>query len=147
MAKFVPIMVSLLIVGAFALALFTGGIMLQAQNNAPVLLIGDTDNLAFYQSINDTLQSSYYNTQTAQGSFENSSIQTSGVVPYISSVGGIWKVIRNAPMDVYNLVITYSIARLFGDSVALTVVLVIGAILTIVIISAVILLTSRGEGG
>lgn len=147
MAKFTPIMIGLLLTAAFSYAVFFGGIMMQSQNNAPILFIGDSENNQFYQQINETLYDASTDAAIAQGAFENSSIQTSGVVPFVSALGGIWKVLRNAPITVYNLVITYGLGKLFGNEAALAIVSIVGAVITIILISAIILYVSRGEGG
>jgi len=81
MAKFVPLVIAFLMLGAFSLTLLTGGIVFQAQNNAPVNLTSDPALNAFYQNINSTLFSSSSDTNAANQAFTNSSIQTNGVTP------------------------------------------------------------------
>lgn len=146
MAKFVPLMIGLIMVGIFSISLLTGGVMIQLQNDAP-LITNDSDIGAFYTSVNDTLYSSATSTTSANEAFTNSSIQTSGAGPYMSAVGGIWNVIKGAPVGLFNLVVTLIFVKIFGDAAAVVLTIATASIVTLVIISAVVLWVSRGEGG
>ena len=147
MAKFTPIMIGLMLSAAFSFCLIYGGILLQVQNNAPILITGDNATNDFYTQINETLYDSLSNNAIASAAFENSSIQTSGANVFISAVGGIWKVMKVAPVAVYNLVITYGFAKLVGNEAAFAIVSVIAGIFAIILISAAVYYITRGEGG
>lgn len=147
MAKFVPLLIALLMLGIFSFAFLAGGINLQVQNDAPILLNNDSATRYFYQSINDTLYDSSDNFADANQAFSNSSITTTGVVPYLDAIGGVWKIMKTAPLVIYNLVIGLTFAKLFGDQAALVITSVLGGIMIIIIISAVVFMISRGEAG
>lgn len=147
MARFVPLMIALIMLGMFSIALITGGTMFQLQNGAPEPLINDSSVSAFYQSINSSLYSSAAGAQTANEAFSNSSIQTTGVTPYISALGGIWKILKASPVVMYNLVVDIVFGKIFGDSATIVIVSALSAILVLILISAIVYLLSRGEGG
>jgi hypothetical protein len=148
MVKFVPLMTMIIVSAMFALALITGGVMFQAQNNAPNPMINDPTIGNLSADLNTNLQASGNNAKTADQSFTNSSIITNtGGVPFMSAIGGVWKVIKVGPMLIYNVFANFLFAKLFGSALGTTITLSIAGIIILITISAVIYWVSRGEGG
>ena len=146
MAKtFVPIIIILLLFGLFAVALINAGIMIGNQNEAEQN-IGDNAIIKdYYESVNQSLIDSSSNADSANQAFSNSSVSTTGSFPYVNAVSGIWKVIKNAPITVYNLTIGLLIGTIFGDSVIVWATL--SAIIILIIVAAIVKWITQGEGG
>lgn len=147
MARFVPLIIALCMLGVFSFALITGGVMFQVQNNVSVTLTNDSATNAFYQSINTSLSDYSNDANAANTAFSNSSITTTGVTPFINAIGGIWKILKASPVIIYNVVIGLIFGKLLGSAAALVVTSVLAGILILILISAVIYFVSRGEGG
>ena len=139
--------ISLIVVGLYVIALLTGGIMLQVQNDAPILLTEDVQVSSLYNSLNDSISDVSTNSQAAYESFSNSSIITSGVTPFLSAVGGMWKLIVNAPVQIISATFIFITTTIFGSPVIGTLFLgAVGSIILLIIISGVVKFVSRGEG-
>lgn len=142
----IPILTALIISGIYIIAMIMGGVTLQLQNDAPVLITNDSALSQFYLSLNSSISEATSNTQTANQAFTNSSIQTTGVTPFLSAVGGIWKILTTAPVAIFNVVVNFIFVKIIGNPVGLLFVGAVGSILLMMIISGVIKLVSRGEG-
>lgn len=151
MARFVPLMAAMLIGGLAILAMITAGIMIQTQNGvSPSNSIGNDSAIsAYYNSLNGTLINSSSDTTTSQAALTNSTTSTTGTIPYLNALGGIWKVLEAAPFTVFNLTANFISAELMGNNQAAANIItgVIFAILTLMLISAIVLWVMWGQGG
>lgn len=147
MVEFRPIIVAMLIVGLFAFALISGGIMLGSQNNAPQN-IGDDPSIASYKTaLENNLRSASSDVNSSEKSLEQSplTLSTGGLI--LDTIGKIWKTMKTIPVTVYNLTAGVLFTRLFGNEAGGLVFGVIATILILSIIFAVWKWVSTGEGG
>jgi len=150
MVKLVPLATAFLVLGGFILSLILGGAIIQSQNGVP--LVNSISNNSAINSLTANLTNSLTSSggegQSGLNTFQNSSIQTSGVIPYISAAGGIWSGLIHEPVAIFNFVTAFIFNGIFGgNTAALIITSMVVFILTISIISAVVYLVSRGEGG
>lgn len=130
--------INLLLVGVFAFALITGGIMLGTNNNADQN-IGDSPALSAYRAdINDTLSDAHSDANSSLESVGKSPITLVTGLFIFDAIGGVWKTLKVVPVTIYNLTFGVAKEQLFGNSPAFDVVFgVLSAILIIVIIFGV----------
>ena len=147
MVKFRPIVVNLLLFGLVAFAIISFGLLWAQQNNPAQSIANDPAIGTLNSTLYGNLTSNYDTTQNNSNSFDNSSITTNTNLPYIESVGGVWKTLKTAPVVIYQLTVGYAFRYLLGDDTSAVVTAVVGAILALMIISAVVYWISRGEGG
>jgi len=147
MVEFRPIIINLIIVSLFAVALITGAGMMALQNHASQSILNDTDYANLQGGLTSNIQGYYGNVSQAGNSFENSSVTTTSSIPFIDSIYGTWKVIKSAPMTLYNLIVVVVFGKLLGSPATAIITAVISIILIISIIFAVVKLVSTGESG
>lgn len=151
MVRFRPLVTSILLFALFAIAVLNFVFLFSDQNNPAQNILTDPNSSIgkYYADLNNTLASSQSNTTNAYGAFENSSINTdTGIFPFITAIGGIWKVIWLYPKIIYDLTIGLLINQLLaGSPLALTISIILGTIVVITIISAIALFVGRYEGG
>lgn len=144
MAGLQPLIVSVLLVGAFAFALISGGVML-AEVNGANQSIADDPVLSSYKS---DLQTSLETTETDA----NSSLEALGSSPTTESGGtfiydattGVWKTVKKQPSTNYNLLVGVTKTRIFGES--FNPIFAVGAgILMVIIVFGVIALVVAGR--
>jgi hypothetical protein len=148
MAKFMPIIIALLITGMFAIALLSGIMSFQKENDAVIKITDDPEIGELYSNISSSLSTTSDNANVADNSFKNSTTETTGVTPYITAIGGIWKLIKVGPTLIWKVLVTFIFDKLLGgDPAAFIIATSLAAILVLMIISAVVYMISRGEGG
>lgn len=148
MVKFVPIMIALILTGMFTIALLYGGILFQITNDAPVKITDDPEIANLSTDISSSLGETSNNLNSADQSFSNSTITTTGVIPYVNAISGVWQVIKKGPTLGYNIISTFIFDKLLGgDPTAFVIVSALAAILMLIVISAVVYMVSRGEAG
>lgn len=147
MVKFVPLIFSILALGVFAFAFLTGSIMFQTQNNISTGLANDTAVSEFYGNITQTLASFSSDANTANTAFNQSSVTVTGITPFVNAVTGIWRIMKAAPVVLYNLTAGLIFGKIVGSTAGFIIAGVLAGILIIMVISAVILFITRGEGG
>ena len=147
MTEFRPLIVSLLIVGLFAFALMSAGILIGSQNNAQQN-IGDDPAISSYKtSLENNLRRASESANTSERGLESSQVtlSTGGVI--LDTIGKIWKTMKTIPITVYNLTAGILFTRLFGNEAGGLVFGVIATILILTIIFGVWKWISTGEGG
>lgn len=130
------ILVSFLLVGLFAFAMISGGIMLANTNNA-AQNIGDDPALSSYR---DSLETALG--EAHEGA--NASVEAIGQSPItlvtgtfiFDAIGGVWKTLKVVPVTVYNLTFGLVMGKIFGETFEV-VFGVIAAILIMLIIFGV----------
>jgi hypothetical protein len=147
MASIRLVIINLLIVSLFAVAIITGGSMLAVQNGANQSITDDQSLSNIKANLSTGINSNYEKTKSASTSFENSSISLTGGIPFIDSIYGTWKVLKETPVMMYNLIFGGIFEKVLGSNSAQIILAVIGTILTITIIFAVVKLISTGDGG
>lgn len=147
MAEIRPLLIWLLLLGLFAMAIVTGGIMLAEQNGVNQSIADDPAITEYYSSLNETLADTYTDASNSDAAFSNSSISTSIGIPFIDSIWGIWKTLKEVPVTIYNLTIGLLISKVLGDVAGAIVLSVLSAILIITVIFAIVKLVSQGESG
>lgn len=147
MVKFVPLMWWTILSGVFILSLIIGGSLFATYNGNSNILLSDPELNNLSSGITDSLTTTTANTATESGAFSNSSITTTGVTPFISATGGIWKTITIGPNLIWNTLVTFVFTKIFGDAASLVIFGVVSSLLMLAIISSVIYLVARGEGG
>lgn len=146
-SEFRPIVINLLWISLFAVAILTAGYMVAIQNNASQSVLDDPSLASLNESLSTQLKSNYQTTTQAGASFENSSVSLTSGIPFINAIYGVWKVLKNAPITMYNLIVGVIFQKLLGDTATFIIISVISTILIITIIFAVVKLVSTGEGG
>lgn len=147
MANFRPIVINILLVALFVVALISGGVMMATQNNAPQSIENDTIYAGLKDSLIGNISKANDDTSGASGSFENSSVSLTSGIPFINSIYGTWKVMKTAPILMYNLIVGVIFHTLLGDTTTAVITAVLSVILIITIIFAVVKLVSTGDGG
>jgi hypothetical protein len=138
-------LISLLLVGLFAIALINAGIMISDQNDM-VGSIGDDSSLSDYKtSIEGSLDNATSSSTSADAVLGNSSISTNTATPFVDSIVGIWKSVKSAPVAVWNLTFGMALEKMFGEDKAI-VLNILGAILGLSLIFAIIYLIASGDG-
>ena len=147
MAEFRPIIVNLLLLSLFVVAILIGGTYIAVQNHGTQSIIDDATYSDLQNDLTTNLEDNYDAVGQSGASFENSSVTLTGGIPFVDSIYGTWKVIKNVPMTTYNLIVGVLFTKLFGNPATAIITAVLGAILIITIIFAVVKLVSTGEGG
>lgn len=147
MVSFRPIVINILLVTLFVIALIMGGIMMSTQNDAPQSIENDTIYAGLKDSLIGNVTQADADTRGASGSFENSSVSLTSGIPFINSIYGTWKVIKTAPLIMYNMIVGVIFHTLLGDTTTAIVTAVLSIILLITIIFAIVKLVSTGDGG
>ena len=147
MAKFVPIFVALIIAALFAVSIIIAGMSLTEQNRGTVNLRDDESFSEFYSAVYDSLLDAGSSTTSSSQSMTNSTVSSTGTIPYMTTLGGIWKVLINTPNTIWNLITGVLFDFLFGSEQARIITIALGAILTIILISAIVLWIMWGQGG
>jgi hypothetical protein len=152
MAKyFIPFIIGILVTGAFLICLINFGLLYQGQN-APLsssALNNDSGLVNYLTALKSDLSSG--TTSLEEGTVNavsNSSITTGSLgSPFLTTVGGTWKVIKTAPTAIYAITIGYAYDKLFYGSEGLIIYYFIGAIMALILFGAIIYLITRGEPG
>jgi hypothetical protein len=147
MVRFVPIVTSLLLISLFIIAFVGVGLIIASDNNSNQTIGNDASLTSFNGALINATTNEASQIDASQAAFSNSSITTTGVFPYVNAVGGIWKTLKTTPILVYNLTIGFVLVKILGSTTAAIVTTILASILAIVIISAVVLWITRGEGG
>jgi len=147
MVNFRPIIVSLLLVGLFAICMITAGIQIATVNNANQSIGDDAVLAAYASSMNSSLEATVSAANTTEDAISSSPITLTSGFPVFDSITGVWKTLKVIPVTIYNLTFGLVFGRLLGGGVAAIVVGVIGSILTITIILSVWKMVSTGESG
>ena len=142
----ISIIATLIVSAIYIISLVFGGLTLQAQNDAPILLSDNPNLNNLYVSLNDSVNDANDNVDNAYQAFTNSSIITTGVTPFLSAIGGVWKLMINAPVQIFTAIFDFLGAMIFNGPTGILFIGGVGAILLLMLISAVIKLVSRGEG-
>lgn len=143
-----PIIVSLLLFGLFAIAIINGALLLSVFNSPNQTIANDPALIEYSNALNSTLASSYADanaSETAIGTSPVTLSSNSGII--FDAIAGVWKTMKKAPVAIYNLTLGLIFAKIFADSQFAIVFAILGAILLIVIVFAVVELTSTGQGG
>lgn len=106
-------LISLLLVGIFAFALITGGIMIGDNHNAENN-IGDSPALSAYRtSLNDTLGEAHESANSSLEAIGKSPI-TLVITPIFDAISGVWKTLKVVPVTIYNLTFGLAQDEIFG---------------------------------
>lgn len=147
MAEFRPIIINLLLLSLFVIAIIIGGTYIAVQNNGTQSIVDDATYSDLKDDLTANLEDNYDEIKESSASFENSSVTLTSGIPFVDSIYGTWKIIKNVPMTTYNLIVGVLFVKLFGNPATAIITAVLGAILIITIIFAVVKLVSTGEGG
>lgn len=147
MANFRPIVISLLLVGLFAMALISGGVMLAQKNGAGQSIADDPNIMAYAENLNKTLGNAHSDALSADEAIGSSPVTLTSGFPVFDAISGVWKTIKTVPVTVFNLTFNLLQEHILGSQAFSIVLGVIGAILTITIIFAVWKMVATGEGG
>lgn len=141
------LIISLLLVGLFAIALINGGILLAALNSPNQTIANDAAIMDYASELNSTLEDVYTDANSSETSFTVSPLTTTTSIPFVDAVGGIWKTLKKTPTTVWNLSVNYIFIKIFGSAAYAIVFGVISAIMLIIIIFAVWEWISTGRAG
>lgn len=142
---FKGILVALLTVGLIMVLMINGAIMLSNQNDFAGNPSND-DSLSNYRdNVIYSLNSSYQESSDADAVLSNSSVTTTTSFPFIESINGIWKNIKQSPVTIYNLTFGLLLEKVFGENKTI-VLTVVGAIFSLLLIFAVVYLIATGDG-
>lgn len=147
--KFQGIIFSLLLIGLFVIAFLNASLILSADNSPNQTIANDPALTAYAGVLNTTLESSYPDANASEGAISDSPITLSsgsgGII--IDAISGIWKTIKRAPIEIYQLTAGLIFTKIFGDAQYAIVFSVLAGMLIIAIVLAVWKLVSQGEGG
>lgn len=146
MVNIKPILVSLLVIGLFAMGIISFGIRLAEINEAPQSIGDDPSISRFRSQLNESLAQANEDAIAGQQAIEESPTTINLGLYIIDAIGGVWKTLISVPITLYNLTVGFLFENVFaGNSFAIALG-IIGAIIGISVILAVWKLVSTGEG-
>jgi len=134
MAGFRGWIVALLLTGLFAYVLILGGSELIVQNGGQSLE-SDSGLASYISSINKTLSENANSAKDVDDAFSNSTITTTTSIPYVDSIGGVWKTMRKYPAVIYDVTLGLVFSKLLSDTQKT---LVVSTLMSIMIITVVL---------
>ena len=142
--KLFPWLTGAMAFGVFFLALALGGIAFQTSNNVANPISNNPNLISTVSTLNSTLLSTSANVSSGYSTFGgNSTVTTGGVIPYISVVGGIWKLLTAGLFSISNVILGWALPTLFGTQIQGLITIVLGAIFAVATIVMVIYLVTR----
>ena len=144
-SSFKGFIIGMLLVGLFAFALISSGIIIGDKNNGQS--IGDIPTISkFRTDIQVNLSEAYNTANSSETSFGSSPISLTSIV-FVDALGGIWKTLKSIPLAIWNLIMSLVSGSIAPASEYGVVFGVIGAIIIITIIFGVWKMISTGDGG
>jgi hypothetical protein len=142
---FKGILVALLVTGLLMVLMISGAVMLSEQNDFAGSPADDSSLSSYKTEIEDSLGDAYTQTTDSDAVLSNSTVTTTTSFPFIESINGIWKNIRQAPLSVWNLTMGLLLEKALGENKTI-VLTVLGAILSLMLIFSIIYLIATGDG-
>lgn len=138
-----PIIIGLLLVALFSYALIIGGSNFIIQNSDTTL--DDPTLINFTNTLSEVMENNSDSARQSNDAFTNSSITTTTSIPYVDSIGGIWKSAKKYPVMIYDVTMGLVFTKLLSDNAKTVIISVLGAILTLSILFAAWKLIATGE--